>query len=156
MLTLNLSAILENLKKKNFQASFQEETNQLLVIIKADKYEFPVFIRVDDESDLLQLITFIPKNYQRGTEGDLARLLHLFNKEIDLPGFGMNEETAHIFYRCTIPSVKRKFEEEVLEAFLNSIQTVCQTFLMPILAVAEGKISYDELIKRAREEGIQS
>lgn len=156
MLNANISLILEYVKKLGFQAQFKNETNQICVVLKIDDYELPLFIRVDDNSDLVQLITFIPKNFKKGTEAELARILHFFNKEIDLPGFGLNEDTGHVIYRCVIPCVRRKFDEMILEAYINTSMSVCKTFILPILAVAEGKIGFEDLLKRAKEEGFQS
>lgn len=151
MLALNTDAILKYLVEKKFQAQYQPETKQIYVNIKIEQSEFPLFIRATDESDLLQLITFIPRNIKPSAVSDVARLLHLFNRELDLPGFGMNEQTGHIFYRCIIPCTNRKFDPTILEAFLSSVTIVCKNFAPSIVAVADGAITFDDLLKKAEE-----
>lgn len=151
MISLDLNQILDYLTKKKYNAHFQKETNQICVIFKIEQKEFPLFIRISENNDLLQMITFIPRTMKASSVSEVARLLHLFNKELDLPGFGMNEESGHIFYRCIIPCTKKKLESSVLEGYLNSIQIVCKSFSPPIEALAEGAISYEALVKMAKE-----
>jgi hypothetical protein len=150
MLSLDLPQLLAYLLEKKFTAHIQQETNQLCVLFTVDKKEYPAFIRFAQNSDLLQILTFIPRTIKPTAFADTARLLHMFNKEIDLPGFGMNEETGHLFFRCAIPCPKGKVDGQVLEAFLNSTQVVCKNFGHAIETVAEGLISYDDLIKKAK------
>ena len=151
MIALDYKHLLEYLLKKKYQASFQDETNQLCVVFKIDQKEFPLFIRIPEEGELLQMVTFIPQNARPTTIADVSRLLHMFNRELDLPGFGLNEETGHIFFRCAIPCVDKKVDENVLEAFLSSSQVVCKSFSPAIDAIAEGAITFDALLKKAKE-----
>lgn len=151
MITVDLEILLHHFLQKKYNAHIQKETNQLCVLLVVEKREFPLFIRTSKDSDLVQLLTFIPRNVKAEAVPDLARLLHLFNRELDLPGFGMNEETGHVFFRCVIPFTKKKFDAAILDAFINSIEVVCKTFVPPIEAVAEGIITFEDLLEKARE-----
>ena len=150
------NALLPFLKKNDFQADIQEETQQVYIILKLLEREFPLFIRVFDEGHLLQLLAFIPCPLQEETVPDMARLLHLLNKELDVPGFGMDEMAAVVFYRIMIPTPKKKIEEDLLLAFIHTIEHVCKMFTGPIEAIAHKQMTLDEILEKAKEKEAES
>lgn len=152
MIPLKLDNILAYLTKKGVQAQLQAETNQLVIIFKIGDREFPLFIRIFDNGELLQLLAFIPCNMKKKAFGETGRLLHLLNKELDIPGFGMDEDTSVVFYRCMIPIQKNQIEESLFEAYLNSIQLVCKSFSPVIASVAYGSATFEEILEKTREQ----
>jgi hypothetical protein len=104
---------------------------------------------------LLQLLVFIPCQLQKEVIPDMARLLHLLNKELDVPGFGMDEMAGVIFYRLMLPTPNKKIEEELLGAFLRTVEQVCKMFSGPIEAVAMGATTLEEILTKAKELGSQ-
>ncbi len=124
MIPLNLDQILEHLRRKNYDAKLQSETNQIYFIHKAGQLEFPIFFRIFEKGDLLQLLAFIPSNFKEGTQTEVARLLHLINKELDIPGFGMDEKEGVIFYRSMLPAFDKKIDPNLLESFLKAIPLI--------------------------------
>lgn len=84
---------------------------------------------------------------------DTARLLHLLNKEIDLPGFGLDEKNSVVFYRCMVPAIDQQVPEPILTAFLNATQIACQSFAAVIAAIAYGAVTFDEVLKKSQEQG---
>lgn len=153
MLNLELNALLSHMQSTGLKAEIQKETNQIVIVFKIDEREFPLFIRIFEGEELLQLLAFIPCNIKSKAMGDTARLLHLLNKELDIPGFGMDESSSVIFYRCMIPVLNKQVEESILNAFINSIQLVCKSFAPIIATVAYGATTFDEVIKKARQQG---
>lgn len=153
MLNLELSDLLSHLQKAGLPAEIQKETNQIVIVLKIAEHDFPLFIRIFDGQELLQLLAFIPCNIKNKAMNDTARLLHLLNKELDIPGFGMDETSSVVFYRCMIPVLNKQIEEAILDAFLNSIQLVCKSFAPVISAVAFGATTYEEVVKKTREHG---
>lgn len=151
MLSLNLSEVQQFLTSKNYNVQLQKETNQLYILLKIEEREFPLFIRIYEESDLLQLILFIPVVIQAGTENDLARLLHTLNKEIDVPGFGMDENSKIVFYRIMIPAFKKKLESELVETFMKSLPLVAESFAPVIMTAAAGNATYAQIMKKMEE-----
>jgi hypothetical protein len=142
---------LDNVKEllsKNHDIQYQEETNQLYMVMKVQGLDFPLFIRVYDEGDLLQLILFIPITLQPSTTPDLARLLHTLNKEIDIPGFGMDESSKVVFYRIMLPSYNKQIEEGLIEMFMSSLPLVAESFAPIIVTAASGNATYDEIMKK--------
>lgn len=163
------------MQKNKYEADIQQDTRQVYTIFKIAQKEYPLFMRVFDEGHLLQLLAFIPshltpnenfsidKKVKRDAAGtsehreekkgvaDLARLLHLLNKELDVPGFGMDEMAGVVFYRLMLPTPKKKIESELLLAYLKTVEHVCKMFSTPIEAVSSGQMTLDQIIAKAHE-----
>lgn len=145
---LSIPKLQDFLKSAGHAPIFQEETNQLILIHKIDKTDFPIFFRIFEGGELLQLISFVPCNLKRSSAADLARLLHLINKEIDFPGFGMDEKAGIIYLRLMLVAPDQQIEEKSIALTLRSIKNSCETFGPVISAVAAGAASYDEVLKK--------
>lgn len=171
MTNMTPDSILTFMRKNKYEADIQSDTQQVYTIFKIDKKEYPLFLRVFDEGHLLQLLVFIPcmlepnehlvlgkksqldstPHSQQAVIADLARLLHLLNKELDVPGFGMDEMAGVVFYRLMIPTPKKKIEDDLLLAFLKTVEHVCQMFSTPIEAVSSGQMTLDQILAKAQE-----
>lgn len=151
MLKLDIHQIQKHLKEKSISAELQKETNQLVIVLKIAEREFPLFIRIFEGGELLQLLAFLPCTIIPKALGDTARLLHLLNKEIDVPGFGMDETASLAFYRCMIPAKDQQIDEGIFDALLNAAQVVCTSFAAVVAAVALGTITFDEVLKQSKE-----
>jgi hypothetical protein len=173
MINMTLESILSFMGKNHYEADIQVDTQQVYTIFKIGEKEYPFFLRIFDEGHLLQLLVFIPchleanenfalgkdshktpepsENKQQSVVADLARLLHLLNKELDVPGFGMDEMAGVVFYRLMLPTPKKKIESELLLAFLKTSEHVCQMFSTPIEAVSSGRMSLNEILAKAKE-----
>lgn len=151
MIHLTFDSLLTLLKKHDYDAAIQEETQQIYTILKVEKKEYPLFLRVFDEGHLLQLLAFIPCELKPEAISDMARLLHLLNKELDVPGFGMDEETGIVFYRVMLPTPKKKIDSELLIAYMKTVEHVCQMFSTPIEAIGFGHATLDDILKKAKE-----
>jgi hypothetical protein len=75
----------------------------------------------------------------------------MLNKELDVPGFGMDEIAGVVFYRLMLPTPNKKIDEELLLAFLKTIEQVCKMFATPIEAVGYGHTTLDEILQKTRE-----
>lgn len=151
MIPLTLDSLYEYLVKNDLEIKRQPETKQLYVVFKIHDQEFPLFIRIMDEGDLLQLLVFMPVALEAKTVSDLGRLLHLFNKEIDIPGFGMDEAAKVIFYRVVLPGVDGKISGEVVSGYVNSIKVISETFFPIVVAVVNGAATFSDVMKKANE-----
>lgn len=150
--TFTLDDLIKLFKERNRAVNLQQETNQLYEVMKVEGHEFPLFGRVMEGGSLVQLLLFFPIKIEKKALNDLSRLLHLLNREMDIPGFGLDEEAPVAFYRCMIPTFDGKLPGDVLDGFLRSIQAVCQTFTPAIGAVASAQATYEDLLKKAREQ----
>lgn len=151
MIPANLNSILEFMRNNQFEVDIQQETQQIFTIIKMNQREYPLFIRLFEESQHVQLLVFIPSPLKPEMVSDMGRFLHLLNKELDLPGFGMDEIAGVVFYRLMIPALKKKIDEELFLAYLKTIKNVCQLFAPPIEAVSQGHTTLDEIIQKVQE-----
>lgn len=147
---INEHNLLQVLKKLNWNPQVQRDTNQVYVTFFHEKREFPIFVRQIHDGELLQLLAFIPITFKESMEADLSRFLHMVNKELDMPGFCIDETTKTIFYRLIIPTFKKELNEEVLEAYLNTIQVVCKSFNTIIEALAVGAMSFIEVMEKTK------
>ncbi|MBA3957592.1 MAG: YbjN domain-containing protein [Parachlamydiaceae bacterium] len=149
MITLNIKQLLEHLRAQNYDAQFQELTHQVYIVFTIDHREFPLFIKTDGE--VLQLMIFMPCRVEQPVVPDLARVLHLINKELDLPGFGMDENQGLVFYRGFIPSSNGKIESDLLDQILHSMIKLAPTFFPLIAYAVSGTATFNKLVVRAKE-----
>lgn len=148
MLDLTLEALLSYLQEKGRDTKLQKETHQIYEVLSIDDKEFPLFIKINPDSDILQFITFLPLQFESDAIPDIARLILFINKEMDLPGFGMDESSKMVFYRCVLPSLDKKVSEETLQVYLQTIELVCKTFSPALLAVMQGKMTFEDVLKK--------
>jgi hypothetical protein len=148
---LNLENLLLHFKEKAPSAVIQEETNQILITIKVEKVEFPLFLRISEDGELLQMLAFFPANIKPGSQADTARALHLLNKELDVPGFGMDDLNGLIFYRYMLPCLGNEFNPVAVDKFFNAIQMICQSFLPLIFAISQGNLKFEEIANKLTE-----
>lgn len=132
-------------KDQGFEPVLQEDQGQLQMVIKIDKVEFPFFARVREDGELIQLLTYFPCNIKEGAEADTARSLHLLNKEIDIPGFGMDDLNSLLFYRSMIPCPENDFNTAVMDRFSKAIPAICESFFPVIFAVSQGNTKFAEI-----------
>ena len=148
---VNEHNLVETLKKLKFEPKVQPETKQVYIVFEHEKREFPIFFRNLHEGELLQLLTFIPTNVDADKVQEVARFLHMLNKELDVPGFCIDEQSLTVFYRLVLPTLKKEFDPEALEAFLNTSQVVCKSFGTVIEALSVGALSLEEILKKANQ-----
>lgn len=151
MLKLTLQNVLTYLNEKKLDAQLQKETQQIYVLFNIDNVQFPLFLRVDENSKILQLFMFMPCALEPKAVNDTARILHLLNKEIDIPGFGMEEKAAVIFYRWVIPTLTGEIDEKMLDSFLIAIPQISRVCFPIVAAVASGNTRYDAVSGKIKE-----
>lgn len=150
MIPCSSESLIKFLKAHKHEASLQSETDQVYVIFNVDGQDFPLFFRIYEGEDLLQLLTFFPLQVQSNRFDPIARMLHLLNKEIDLPGFGIDEGVGLVFHRIMIPIFNKKIDTHLLESYLDAIPKLCQQFYAPIAGTAMMDISFEEILKKSQ------
>lgn len=151
MISLKLENFGKHLKEKGIAFDTQAESNQLLIINKIEHVEFPLFVRIMEESDLIQLLLFFPTKIKKETLSDLARALHLLNKELDIPGFGMDEKSDFVYFRALIPCNNNKCDPAIFDKYLNAVQMIGKSFLPLVAATSQGLINFEEVQKRLND-----
>lgn len=151
MINLTNENLLALLQKEGYNAEIQKETDQIAVILRVEGSEYVMFLRILPSGPVLQILLFIPCDLKAETLNGVARLLHLLNKELDAPGFGMDETAGVVFYRITIPAVTKSVDEELIKTYLNSIKAISNTFSPVIINVSRGTMSFDAVLAKAQE-----
>jgi len=151
MIQATLPGLLESMRRHKYEADIRQDSKQILTILKISKQEYPLFLRIFENSRLLQLLVFIPTTLSAATTVDTARLLHLLNKEVDMPGFGMDEMANVIFYRLMIPLQNKKVDEDLFITYLKAAQNICELFALPVEAVANGQATLDEILEKVKQ-----
>lgn len=151
-IALNSDALSEVLQEQGIETKIDAETGQVLFNIPyEDKVQCPTFIRVYPGGQLLQMMMFFPMVMKPKTQGDTARLLHFFNRELDIPGFGMDEESGVCFFRCMIPSLDAHLPKQIIIGYLGTLKTVCKSFIAPIGVITSGTSTFEALLSQAKE-----
>lgn len=151
MSTPQVNKLLATLRDLGHQAEYQKETDQIHFLLGKGKGEYPVFIRLMPGNELLQVLTFIPAQAKEPHMGELARLLHLLNKELDMPGFGMDESNGVVFYRSMLLLNKGEVEASHLRSYLDVAQKVCESFTGAIQMVASGQTTIQSLLEKSEK-----
>jgi hypothetical protein len=146
MLRVNLDEILKYLKQSGYAAEIQKETQQIFFILKQDKREFPLFIKIFPDK-MVQLLAFLPCQIKQEQIPSVARLLHILNREIIYPGFGMDEKARFAFFRCMIHNNKDEISEIVLEKSIQQTSDACKNYSPAVEALAIGITQLEDLLK---------
>lgn len=146
---LNQDDLLKLLNSWKLEPTFQPVTAQVYIVMKIRELEVPVFFGIRSENTLLQTIAYLPYRLQKNTLNEVARVLHLLNKELDVPGFGLDEKENLMFYRTVILCPDQELNEKVLELHLATGRVAVESFMGAIEMIATGKKSVEDLYKKS-------
>lgn len=93
---------------------------------------------------VLQLFVPLPLSLHPGSEGDVARLLHMLNNAMPLLGFGMLESGPEVYFRLLLPYRDGALDGEVVVKTLFVIGACVSTFGELVEDLATGELSLDE------------
>ena len=147
MMQATLPELLNHLSKNGYIVDLEHDSREIFTILKLANLDFPIYLRIFTESSLIQLITYIPSQLSKITLNETARLLHILNKEVDMPGFGLDENALLIFYRQVLPLHQRQIDEDLFLSYLNTSEQITQLFNSAIQAVASGKATPEVALK---------
>lgn len=151
--SLDSHELLQHLNAQGLKPTFDPASGQISVAFNVGGAEVPIFFVIRSESALLQTVAYLPYELSEKTLGNVARLLHLLNKELDMPGFGLDEKIHVIFYRAVIPCLNNQVNEQLLNLYLGTTKVACETFMQVIGKVLSGKMSVDEMLRQKPENG---
>jgi hypothetical protein len=151
MIPATNEGILELLQEEGKEAVLQKETNQVFYLLKTNNQEFAVFFRFYEGEELLQILTFFPMQLKKERYNTMARMLHYLNREIDLPGFGMDEKLGVVFHRIMIPIFNEgQLEKTSIKSYLDAIEKIAEHFFTILHGTAESTLSYEEILKKSQ------
>ena len=150
-MNMNNKELIASLSKFGLKGAEQPETKQLLAKFDLGGFEYPIFIRQLTGGNLLQVLTFVPCTIEKNAFFDLSRLLHMINKELDMPGFCCDEDSKTVFYRVIVPCVNGQVDETLFHAYLNVSRHVCEMFGTIVQAIAVKAMTLDEMMSKAKD-----
>lgn len=153
MIPCTIDGIIKFLKAEKLDPSLQKESGQVYVVFKISGQDFPVFFRIYEGEELLQILIFFPIQVRKERYDAMARMLHLLNKEIDLPGFGMDEAIGLVFHRVMIPIFDKKIDTHLLRTLFGAAPKICEKFFPSIVGTATSDLTFDEIIKKSLKGG---
>lgn len=149
-IALTHDTLLDYLRGKNFEPEIQSETKQIVAEMIVGREKHPFFVKMDSTSGIIQLLVFLPYELKPSAAPDVARLLLYCNKEIDLPGFGVDETANVVFYRCVLVGTKDEIAIELLDKVITAIPKLCEAFFPLITMAMGGKIKFDTILEKAK------
>ncbi len=143
---LNFQGILTCLTQLKRSSAIEPRNQQIYVSFQVNGQEVPVFFGIRSDT-LLQLIAYFPFHASDKNSLQIGRLLHMLNRDVDLPGFGMDEKAGLVFYRSVILCLEQKMDPQVVEFYLKITQVIVETFMASISQIAQGAKNIDDLLK---------
>lgn len=144
---LTLQSLQAYLEKLQYKVQLQD--NQLYTVKRQENIDLVLFFRILNDGELLQILVGLPFPLKEELFNDVGRVLHKLNLDLDMPGFGMDENTKLIFYRSVIPCQNKMCDPALFEKYLELGPRACSSFAQIIAVIAQGHMTYDELIKRS-------
>lgn len=151
MIPCNMDSLMKFLEAQKLNPTLQPETGQAYVVFKVNAQEFPLFFRIYEGDELLQMLIFFPVQVRKERFDTMGRMLHLLNKEIDLPGFGIDETVGLVYHRIMIPVFNKKIDTHLFTTYIAAIPKICEQFYPALVATATTEHSFDELLKRSKK-----
>ncbi|MEC7838904.1 MAG: hypothetical protein VX777_02560 [Chlamydiota bacterium] len=103
------------------------------------------------ESDiLLQLSVIFPFKVSEGAFREMARVLMFFNRSLDIPGFGMDELSGHIYFRYAFMKPEGVIPRKTFLSLISIIMLAVDSYSEDIEAVASG-LSVREVMQNSLE-----
>lgn len=138
------------LKTQGFNPMYEPNTTLTYIMIQSSQYEIPLYFVIRNEGDILQLVAYFPFQLNNSQFASIARFLHLLNRDIDIPGFGMDEEQGLIFYRVVIPCLNKDIDETLLRVYIDTIQLATDGFAHAIGLMNSGQLDLERLKKEVK------
>ncbi|MDP1834643.1 MAG: hypothetical protein Q8K75_01825 [Chlamydiales bacterium] len=124
----------------------------LVMELKINSYLLPAELKnADDAEDhleeeqIFQLLVVLPFLVEPRMIGEVARLLLLLNKPLDLPGFGLDEVTRLTYFRHSLLTKKGHLSPRVMLAMVGTIAFLVESLMPQIELVANGSSTKEML-----------
>ncbi len=142
--------ILRFLKAEGHDVQTDAETQQHYFMFSLANLEVPFFVKVDKDNILLQLVSYLPFQVAKDGAPTLARALHVFNRQMEVPGFGMEETEGTVFYRLVYPCPSKQIDEATTRLLIHAAALAIETFLLTLKAMEEQEITMEQIATQER------
>lgn len=153
------------LKADKFDYSLEEATEEvpyerLLLFIGSDYQERGRVVEITATEQLfsfegktkprywkVQFLFTFPFKMKPEAAQQVGSVLHFLNRQIDLPGFEMNEVDDLIYYRHALLVRDNGIDKRVFQGTLGMMMLVLDLFSETIERVAAGEMTFDDLLR---------
>lgn len=148
---------------KNLEFSVKEETIQqdsgsslsvLSIFLGSDSLKRDLYLQLTllemEKKRFCQCFLPFPFNCKKEVFPDLARLILLINKVSPLPGLGLSEIDQMVTFNYLFPYSRHEFFD-FFPLLISKILFIYEVYQPHLENLAAGKISYEELLKQAKE-----
>ena len=139
---LSNNDLLQFLNKMELEPELEPQSNQVFISKPFEGVDFALFFSPRDNA--LHLISYFPYKFEKEIAGDLGRLLHILNKQIDMPGFCMEEKEGLVFYRTVLPCIDGNVSVDLLGLHMGAHKNVIEMCHRVIFGVASGQVKLEE------------
>lgn len=94
----------------------------------------------------LQLACCFPFKVEEKSLWEMARMILLLNKGLELPGFELSEVDGVVFYRYVLPIVNSHVEEPLLICLVGTIDFLVKGFMEQLEEIATGAKTAQQVI----------
>jgi len=157
---LHLKSLGDSLNQAGYTTSIVPPSSevpfeQLYIILEADSQGRPramqlqyVPVEASAHGDhLLQIVSTLPFQYNAGLAGDVARMILLVNKILELPGFGLSEADKACYYHYVHICPKGEINGPLLLDLLPTFIHYVDEFGPVIEDIASGNKTHQEAIE---------
>ncbi len=99
----------------------------------------------------IQLIVTLPFFALENQIPDIARLILLLNKGMEIPGFELSEVDKMIFYRHAFVVPEDQLDERIIISLVGMIEMLIETFSEMLENVSIGAQSLQEIVEEAKK-----
>lgn len=128
-----------------------KKERERILEITALKQEFIKGLDLSEShgSDLfrVQFQVGFPFNIQSEATAQIASLICYLNRQIELPGFEMNEIDLQLFYRYILLYGEKKFNKQLCISIVGLIMLLLELFTSTLERVSSGEATFNDLLE---------
>jgi hypothetical protein len=102
--------------------------------------------------NFLQFACCLPFKVQESALWEMARMILLLNKGLELPGFELSEVDGIVYYRYVLPVVDNHVEETLLICLFGTIDFLVKGFTDKLEQIATGAKTAQQLVEESQKD----
>tara|TARA_A100001015_G_C14515980_1_gene528481 strand:+ start:39 stop:524 length:486 start_codon:yes stop_codon:yes gene_type:complete len=155
-----LQSIQEYLNDQNVEsvletASASDPMDKLVLSMGEDKSQInlPLILRLIEEDNLMYLHAIQPYPFEVKTSnlGEMARLLLMVNKAMQIPALGLSEVEPQVYFQYAYYSSRKVLLGDDIDTLIHFSIIFYQFYYEIIKKLAEGHTTLDVIIAEAKE-----
>ena len=104
--------------------------------------------QIDIPYHRIQFETALPFTFSDKSSPEVSSFLHFLNRQLELPGFEMDEGNRLILYRYVLLSSEDRLQPDLLKGIIGSISLMLDLFGEAIEKVAVEETTFNEILEK--------